>query len=140
VRLNKRRRPSSVGMDMTPMIDVVFQLIIFFMTVSQQSHLVATELELPRMAGARDQAPATLTINITHDGRIIVSGNPIGLAQLDETIQRALADRQGGPDAITTVLRVDRRGNSALVNRVVNRLRAAGLKRSRIAVEVSAPG
>ena len=83
-----------VGMDMTPMIDVVFQLIIFFMTVSQQSHLVATELELPRMAGAIDQAPATLTINITHDGRIIVSGEPIGLARLDESIHREIADRE----------------------------------------------
>lgn len=140
MRLSRRRPPATIGMDMTPMIDVVFQLIIFFMTVSQQSQIDATPVELPMLSGMEDQGPKTITVNITQGDRLIVSGNPIDLAGLDGLIAREVVATGGQPDRVEVVLRVDRRIDSALVNRVMIHLKQAGITQTRIAVEVPGSG
>ena len=58
MRLSKRRRSTKAAMNMTPMIDVAFLLMIFFMTVSQVSKLNREQLELPRQQGTEEQEPA----------------------------------------------------------------------------------
>jgi biopolymer transport protein ExbD len=127
-------------MDMTPMIDVVFQLIIFFMTVSQQSQLEDFQLELPQAAGVTDQGPTTITVNLTLDDKIIIDGDPYDLAGFDALIARELVAAGGDPDRVQVVMRVDRRADSALANRVMTRLKAAGIVRTRIAVQVPGQG
>jgi biopolymer transport protein ExbD len=82
MRLSKHKRRSLPLMNMTPMIDVVFLLLIFFMTVSQVSKLNRENVDLPRLKGAEDQRPTILTINVTQEGRTIVSGNPLSTARL----------------------------------------------------------
>ena len=138
MRLSKRRRTSGLGFDMTPMVDVVFQLIIFFMTVSQQSELEATPLELPKLRGALDQAPKNLTVNLTVDDRILVAGEPIDPGRFDALIGREVAAVGGQPVMIQVLFRVDRRSDCGLLNRLLGRLKAAGVTHARMAVE--APG
>ncbi len=140
MRLSRRRRPATVGMDMTPMIDVVFQLIIFFMTVSQQSQLDTTPVELPKLAGLDDQRPKSITINIAQGDRLIVAGDPIDLAALEVRITREVVSAGGRPELVEVVLRVDRRTDSALVNRVMSLLKRSGITHTRIAVEVPGTG
>lgn len=82
-RYNNRPR---FGFNMTPMIDVVFQLIIFFLV---SSHLARTEtqldLRLPvAQSGADDldlQTPR-VTINIQDDGSLWISGREIEAGRL----------------------------------------------------------
>jgi biopolymer transport protein ExbD len=140
MRFHRHRRPPSLTMDMTPMIDVTFQLIIFFMTVNQQSYLESEPLLLPQLKGSADQPQTALTINLTHDDRILAAGVPLTLDQLQARVKQEIA-RQGRADAVNIVLRVDRRSNtSALVNRVMLLLRQAGIRQSRIAVEAPEGG
>jgi biopolymer transport protein ExbD len=70
-----RQRRDSIAVDITPMIDVVFLLIIFFMTTAQYALLTRTELDLPKEKGEqREEAEeAGLVVNITSDGQLIVS-------------------------------------------------------------------
>ena len=68
MRLTKRRRTTSARINMTPMIDIVFLLIIFFMTVSQVTEVNREQLSLPKQPGAEDQKPAILTANFRADG------------------------------------------------------------------------
>ena len=53
MRLSKRHNPG-LQMNMTPMIDVTFLLLIFFMTVSQVSAVNKEQLELPQLKGSED--------------------------------------------------------------------------------------
>ncbi|HEU5118975.1 MAG TPA: biopolymer transporter ExbD [Isosphaeraceae bacterium] len=140
MRLNKRRRPPSIGFDMTPMIDVVFLLIIFFMTVSQQTILDAPPVELPRLAGSVDQEPTMVTLNILPNDSMLLSGQPIDLPALENRLQRELIAVGGEAQRLIVVLRVDRRCDSTLVNRVVDLLKNLGISRTRIAVEVPNAG
>jgi len=61
---------------MVPMIDVVFLLIIFFMTVAEFSRLETEEVDLPvaDQAKVEEEVPVgRLVVNVREDGGIIVS-------------------------------------------------------------------
>jgi len=135
MRLSKRISTHSQRMDMTPMIDVVFLLIIFFMVVSQVTQANRQPLELPEEEGAHEQEPTTLIVNIDQTGQIIVSGDEV---QIDALIRRAadaLRSVGGDPQLLTVTLRCDRRAASRTANDVVVALQRLGINRIRVAVQ-----
>jgi len=136
MRLSKHRRATISEMDMTPMIDIVFLLIIFFMTVTQVSELNRERLELPKLPGAEDQKQTTLTVNVDADGDIVVSGNRVSMAQLLSLVSIELAKLGDDPQRLTVVLRADERGDCRTVNQLVNSLGRLQITRLRIAVQV----
>ncbi|MCR4315523.1 MAG: biopolymer transporter ExbD [Planctomycetes bacterium] len=79
----KKNRTASAEMDMTPMIDVVFNLIIFFMIVSEISKQDLAILVLPSASQAipdEKPPPERMILNIVNDtqvpgtGRYYISG------------------------------------------------------------------
>lgn len=88
-----------VGFNMTPMIDIVFQLIIFFLV---SSHLARQEsqlpLDLPR-AGSGEEAIEVdrprVTVNVLADGSLQLAGRRVSQAELSERLAREAADTQG---------------------------------------------
>ena len=69
----KITKSTEIEMDMTPMIDVVFNLIIFFMLVTQMVVQEKTELKLPNAQEAREdkiQDPKRIIINIKKEGTV----------------------------------------------------------------------
>lgn len=136
MRLSRRRRESGTRMNMTPMIDVTFLLLIFFMTVTQVSEVNRERIPLPRQKGSEDQKPTELIINVTQDGTIVVMGETVSLPRLVSILGRQLADAGGEPNRVNVVIRADERGDSATVNDVVESLNRLGLQRVRIAVQV----
>ena len=94
------RRPRRAGFNMTPMIDVVFLLIIFFLV---SSHLARQEsrlkLELP-VAESGEEEPSRanrrLTINVTAEGEITLAGRPVLLSDVGNRLQ--LAKQELGDD------------------------------------------
>ena len=136
MRLTKRRRKTRPEMDMTPMIDIVFLLIIFFMTVTQVSKLNKERLELPQLKGSEDQKPSVLTVNVTEPGDLIVSGQAYSIGELISLVNRELRRVGDDPNRLGIVIRADQRGTSAGVNSVVAALDNLQINRVRIAVEV----
>ncbi|MDA1050037.1 MAG: biopolymer transporter ExbD [Planctomycetota bacterium] len=136
MRLTKRRRNTRPEMDMTPMIDIVFLLIIFFMTVTQVSKLNKEQLELPKLKGTEDQKPSVVTVNVTEVGAIVVSGRTLAIGEFVSLVNRELRRVGDDPKLINIVIRADQRGASAGVNSVVSALNKLQIRRVRIAVEV----
>jgi biopolymer transport protein ExbD len=122
-------------MDMTPMIDVAFQLIIFFMTVSQMSQANQEQLQLPKQKGIESQEPRTLTINVTSSGEIRLAGETTTMAGLIAQVNYELVRVGDDPSKLFIVLRVDERGESRGANEVVRALGKLRVTRIRIAVE-----
>lgn len=135
MRLSKHKRRTTAEMNMTPMIDIVFLLIIFFMTVTQVSEINKERVELPELKGSEDQRPAVLTVNVDQDGQIIVSGNVYSTAELVAIVADELASVGHDVSRLTIVLRADRRGTSRTVNQVVSALSDLGVNQVRIAVQ-----
>jgi len=136
MRLTKHKRPTTAGMNMTPMIDIVFLLIIFFMTVSQVSEINKERLELPKLKGSEDQKRTSLTVNVDQSGDIVVSGNRITNAELLTFVSLELAKVGDDPDRLSVVIRGDERGDSRTVNEIVTSLARLQVKKVRIAVQV----
>lgn len=109
MRIPTRTSSRTLGLNMTPMIDVVFLLIIFFLV---SSHLARREqrweLPLPQAATGQklpEDTPAQLTVQVLADGRLYVAGRHVAPADL-ETL---LADRRQVHGAALAVrVRADR--------------------------------
>ena len=89
-------RPRRLGFNMTPMIDVVFLLIIFFLV---SSHLAKQEsqiqLALPvAKSGEEDPAVSSkrVTINVSETGGLTIGNRPIIAAELGERLASARAE------------------------------------------------
>jgi biopolymer transport protein ExbD len=86
MRIPARAISGAVGFNMTPMIDVVFQLIIFFLL---SSHLAKQEKQFPLplpvaasgTAEAVDERPR-LTVNVLADGTLLVANRSIAADDL----------------------------------------------------------
>lgn len=89
-RKRRRRSADQVALEMTPMIDVVFQLLIFFIVTLKQEDILA-HLDVSRPAPdpstKEEQVQDLLTIMIHRDG-FILRGRRISLARLDRHLSR----------------------------------------------------
>lgn len=138
MKLSKRHRRGGLLMNMTPMIDVTFLLLIFFMTVNQVSAVNKETLELPKLKGSADQEEASLTINVDAAGAIRITGRERSLAEVVTLVGEELDKAGGDPMRLSVALRADRRGTCRTVNEVVDALTRLGVYKVRIAVEAGA--
>ncbi len=131
-RLQPRRR--SAAFDLTPMIDVVLQLIIFFMFTSQMQDLVRTPVDLPRQAGDPSAALMAdqVVIDVGPSGEYSIDREPMELDALLQAVQAQV--RIGGGDAtkVRLLVRADRRCTASAINALADRLAAVGVRHWRL--------
>ena len=84
-------------MEMTPMIDVVFLLIIFFMTTARFARETRADLELPPEVGEQQETgeEAGLIINIDANGTIIVGAEELTIETLEELVLDRVSELRG---------------------------------------------
>lgn len=96
MRLPPSSRHAASGPNMTPMIDVVFLLIIFFLV---SSHLVKQETQTPLdlpVAMAHQPPPERdqrLVVNVHSDQSLSIRGRQVDRAELRQLLHREVADR-----------------------------------------------
>ena len=112
---NTSRRIMLTKLNMTPMIDCVFLLNLFFMTVTELTRQDEIEaLLLPDIENAKaddNPDPERLVINVMKDGAMIISGNTLSDEQvMDELIKesRLTRTREGVSDR-TVLIKADKR-------------------------------
>ena len=95
-----RRRPrNEVSIELTPLIDVVFLLLIFFMVSTTFIRETQLELELPEASGELQQPEEqSIVITIAQDGTYAVNDQALVNNQL-ATLMRALRQQIGEGDA-----------------------------------------
>lgn len=136
MRLSKKHVRHARGMDITPMIDIVFLLLIFFITVTQVSETNREQVALPELQGAEDQKRTNLVVNVRQNGQIVVAGNPLELSELGFLVSEELETVDNDPAMVTVVVRIDRRATCHTPNRIVEQLASLGISKVRLAVQV----
>ena len=134
-----RERNRSLHIEITPMIDVVFLLIIFFMTTAQFARMTRAELALPIEPGEQERAPeeAGLVINLTRAGEIIVSDQALDLAELEQLVRQEIELHPDRPARqLKLLIRADKNADSARLNEVVRLLQRMDVGHARLATEV----
>lgn len=128
MRIPARTITTDVGFNMTPMIDVVFQLIIFFLL---SSHLAKQEKELPLPLPAAKSATVTpadnrprLTVNVLAEGTFLVGSRPL---VADDLVNLLRERRAVHGDDLEVRIRADRRVLYSRVEPVLLACASAGI-------------
>lgn len=122
------------NVDLTPMIDVVFQLIIFFMFTSQFGELRRTEVDLPREQGEEEpsKVQAAMIIDITIEGVFRFESKETSLLEI-ERIAAAGIVNQGESGVFDVLIRPDRNAPVAHLDRLLLRLSNVGVQKWKLA-------
>ena len=97
------------ALSLTPLIDVVFLLLIFFLVASRLSQEDRQlDIALPSAANAMPMTvmPQELVVNVDVQGRIYIDGVEIRLPDFEAMIKQRVVDN---PTGQSVVLRADRR-------------------------------
>lgn len=107
MRLPVRSRQQGLKFNITPLIDVVFLLVIFFLVASHFARSEPTEtVELPTATqSTEDSSPRRLIITVNPRGNYYVNADEVSLAQIEEMIQDGAA---GDPEVYAVRIRGDR--------------------------------
>jgi biopolymer transport protein ExbD len=95
------------GLEMTPMIDIVFLLMIFFLVASKlDEDDRSIEVLLPQASAAQPLTtrPREFVINIDRDGNYFAGARPVRLDDLQQLLKQSAADNPGRQ---TVILRAD---------------------------------
>ncbi|MDF1837416.1 MAG: biopolymer transporter ExbD [Planctomycetota bacterium] len=96
MNLAKHDPETEMEMDMTPMIDVVFLLIIFFMIITDLTQQDLEDLELPIALSATEDKPdpdeKRPIFNIKHTGEIIVRKEPLYAPETHDGFKDPMVD------------------------------------------------
>ena len=127
-----RREQEKARIEVIPMIDIVFFLLVFFM-ISTLSMTVnrAVPVNLPKAASAQKDVRETLNITITKDGEIFLNKAPIALQDIAPQVK---VDLEKNPDLLAIISADDQAFHGVIVD-VMDEIRLAGVSRLAIAVK-----
>lgn len=118
--------------NVTPMIDVVMCLIVFYLIVGRLAADQRTGMRLPQTeVGQTEKVQELLVINVLPDERIVIDTQTIPRAALEQTIRERLAAR---PDVVVEI-RGARELPFASVSSVIAACKEAGVASVRLATE-----
>lgn len=126
-------------LDLTPMIDVVFQLLIFFMLSSTFVVQSSIQIEMPNAKGATNLEKKELSITLAYGtdgpegkGKIYVDETSVdSLEELTQIISSRVADR---PDLLV-LIRADERSETGRLIEVLGILNSLGISKSSIGAQ-----
>lgn len=103
----KRQTDEEISVNLTPLIDVVFLLLIFFMvstTFTKESHL---EIELPEAAGEKSTTESKqIELVINHKGEFSINSRPL-VNNKEDTIKKAVIKVSGGDKKLPFIITAD---------------------------------
>ncbi len=125
MRRRKRRRENGIEIPVTPLIDIVFLLLIYFLLASHFVKQQTLRVKLPestvRGAAVKEEV---LTVTITKEGRFLVNGKEVAQKELGQAVKEEAARTH----ARRAHLEADREASVQLLVTAMDAVREAGLK------------
>ncbi|MCU7800672.1 MAG: biopolymer transporter ExbD [gamma proteobacterium symbiont of Lucinoma myriamae] len=122
----RHRKAEELDVNVTPLIDVVFLLLIFFMvstTFDRQSEL---NIELPEASGEISESEKVeIEIFIGPAGKFIINGNEVINTQID-TLLRAMREAAGDDDDPRIIISADKNATHQAVMTAMDAARQMG--------------
>ena len=125
-------------LNLTPMIDIVFLLIIFFMVGTKFSELERKiGLRVPEVTNAEalTSAPEPKVVNVYRNGGITLDRTPVTLRELTQTLTAARSQYAD----LGVLVRGDANGRFQRVAEVLNACKQADVRELGISVRPAAP-
>jgi biopolymer transport protein ExbD len=123
----KRRLKPTATVELVPMIDVVFQLVVFFMVSSTFILTPGISLTLPESSTAEPVVMGKLIVTIVSEEEIYLNKERYSLEGLDEALED-LRERQERGEIRTVVVEGDRSVSYSLMVKTLDSLRRGGFE------------
>lgn len=114
-----RRR---VSLDISPLLDVVFLLLIFFLVTTTFMPDASMDLELPESTTATQSEIALTVVSVREDGGVQLDGDSVSIQELERAVAALLPEER---QRIT--VRADSRVDYGVIVRIIDALRNAGV-------------
>ena len=134
----KRSNREELSINLTPLIDVVFLLLIFFMVTTTFSRETRLLVNLPEAnAQEPESTPVQLEVLVALDGRYAINGRNLVDNQLS-TLLRGLELESGGDRSLPVLLLADAEATHQSVVTAMDAIGQAGF--SRLSIATQRPG
>ncbi len=117
--------------NMTPMLDVVFIMLIFFIVTASFVKESGIDVNRPDAATAEVKERGNILIAITDQGQVWIDKRPVDVRALRANIERLHAENPQG----SVVIQADRDSKNGLLVQVMDAARSAGVYEISIAAE-----
>ena len=131
------RQPEEVDLNITPLIDVVFLLLIFFMVSTTFDHESEVNITLPKARKEIAQAkPDAINVAIDAESRIFINKNELVNSQIS-TIKEALYDISADLEDAPIIISADEETPYQMVIRIMDAARQLGLVKITFATRIN---
>jgi biopolymer transport protein ExbD len=128
------REDEEVAVDLTPMLDVVFIMLIFFIVTTSFVKEAGIDVNKPKAAQAQKKPTATIFIAIRPNGEIHMDKRVVDIERVSATIEKLLAESPTD----TVIIQADREAKHGVVVKVMDQIKAAGIDKISIAADTGA--
>ena len=111
------------NIDMTPMLDVVFIMLIFFIVTASFVKEAGIDVNRPEASTAAAKPRATILVAISDKGEIWINKRRIDVRAVQANIERLHAENPQG----TVVIQADKKATTETLIKVMDASRAAGV-------------
>lgn len=131
----KRAKREELAINMTPLIDVVFLLLIFFMVTTTFSRETRLLVNLPEAnAEAAQSNPSQIEILVSRDGSYSINGRALVNSRI-ETLVQGLEIESGGDRSLPILLIADAEAAHQFVVTAMDGIGQSGFTRMNIATQ-----
>ena len=121
------------GVDLTPMLDVVFIMLIFFIVTSSFVKVAGVDVNRPSAVTAERKEQGNILVAITSTGKIWIDRREVDLHAVRGHIERLHAENPQG----AVVIQADRKSKNRLLVEVLDAAQQAGIETVSIAAEIA---
>jgi biopolymer transport protein ExbD len=131
-RVDYSQQTSGRGVDinMSPLIDVVFLLLIFFVVTTVFVEETGVDIQKPKAASATELERNSILIALTHDGKIMYGGRQVGLNGIRGIVSQQLREKQ-----VPVILIGDENAQIGKLVDLIDECKLAGAKQVSIAAK-----
>ncbi|MDN4503663.1 biopolymer transporter ExbD [Alteromonadaceae bacterium BrNp21-10] len=126
-----RAEEEEASIDMTPMLDIVFIMLIFFIVTTSFVKEAGIEVNKPKAQQATKQKSANIFIAINEHGDIWMDKREVDVERVRANLERMLAEQ---PTDVV-ILQADVKTEHGVVVEVMDQIKAAGIDRISVAAK-----
>jgi len=127
--LIETKKRGGFELNVVPLIDVVFVLLIFTILTSSLTKETGVTVDKPQAQSAGELNRQSILVAITREGTVHVNERQVDLESLQDVLRRMLAENALGE----VVLIADRESNTGLLVNVMDACNLAGAKKISVA-------
>ncbi len=132
MRLGRRsHRQEEAQVDLTPMLDIVFIMLIFFIVTSTFVRESGIEVDKPQATNVVSQKDVGIFIAVTADNDVYIDKKMVDIERVQAALEAMLLDKASS----SLVIQADERAFSGTVIQVMDAAKGAGIKKIAIAAE-----